>query len=326
MKILHVTYHHGCRLNIDYVCKTLGYDVTTQIANWNYNIGKNLANHIWEKHKDYYNSFDCVITSDTAPLSRIFLQNNYSKKLIIWVCNRFDYYDQYGFNDLDQEKFPDKAYYDLFREGITRKNVKVYSYTKFEHEYADFKSGINWNEIIKPCAVAFEKSEKTAFPESVIKSNTFLITKYHNDTIFMDLKAKCDSLGIQNYCGQYYGPHDLEGIKGIIHIPYAWANLAMFENWSLGTVYFIPSKSFILKLMKDGPFFWSPPFPTQYIESSEWYLPEHKDLFIYFDSWEHLKNLTKDDALIKAKKNKVLDFSNSHTQICLDKWKEALQC
>ena len=222
-------------------------------------------------------------------------------------------------------KFPDKEYYDLFKEGITRKNVKVYSYTKFEHEYASFKSGIQWGETIKPCAVAFEKSDKTSFPANVIKQDTFLITKYHNDTIFMDLKAKCDSLGIQSYCGQYYGPYDLDGIKGIIHIPYAWSNLALFENWFLGTVYFIPSKEFLLKIKQTGDFFWSPPFPTQYIESSEWYLPEHKDLFIYFDSWEHLKVLTKDSELIKDKKSKVLDFSKKHTKICLDKWVKAFQ-
>lgn len=325
MKILHVTYHNGCKLNIDFIGQQLNHDVSTQIANWNYNIGKNLANHVWEKYKDYYNSFDCIITSDTAPLSRIFLQNNFSKKLIIWVCNRFDYYDHYGFNDLDKEKFPDKDYYDLFKEGITRKNVKVYSYTKFEHEYANFKCGIQWNEIIKPCAVAFEKSNKTAFPNGFDKHNSFLITKYHNDTIFMNLKEKCDSLGIPSYCGQYYGPNDLEGIKGIIHIPYAWSNLALFENWSLGIVYFIPSKSFLLKIMKDGPFFWSPPFPTQYIESSEWYLPEHKDLFVYFDSWEHLKSLTTKNDIISEKKNKILEFVKNHNASCIDKWVKALE-
>lgn len=322
MKLLHITYHQGCKINIDYVCNQLGYDLETQIANWNYNIGHDRAKEIWDKYKDYYNSFDVIITSDTAPLSRILLQNNYQGKLIIWVCNRFDYVDQAS-NDC---KFPDQEYYNIFKKSIGQNNVKIFSYTKFEHEYAQIYHSFSWDsEIIKPCSFYDNTPKEKLSLDSIDRSSTFFIPPYHNDTIFMNLKEKCNKLGINSYSGRYDGPLDLKGIKGVIHIPYAWSNLALFENWSLGNIYLIPSKDFLIKLMKQGNFFWSPPFPIEYIESSEWYLPEHKNLFIYFNSWEELKELSQNNLLISEKKQHVTHFSELHTKKMLNLWKSAFE-
>jgi hypothetical protein len=321
MNVLHVTFHQGCKINLDYVAQSLGFNLTTQRADWNYNIGSNRANEIWNKYKDYYNSFDAIVTSDTAPLSRIFLQNNYSKKLIVWVCNRFDYCDM-STNDC---AFPDQSYYQLIRDSINKNNVKFFSYTKFEHEYAQKYRGINWgNETIKPCAFYDDTPPVNFALSGIDKESTFFIPPYHNDTIFMNLKSKCDQLGIRAYAGRYNGPLDLMNIKGIIHIPYAWSNLALFENWSMGNVYFVPSKDFLINLAHQNNFFWSPPFPLDHIESSEWYLPEHKDLFIYFNDWNHLKTLSNDNDLINSKKTKVLNYSKIHTNEMLNKWKKAL--
>lgn len=321
MKALHVTYHSGCELNLNFVFNELKIQLETQRANWNYNIGHNRANEIWNKYKDYYNSFDTIITSDTAPLSRIFLQNNFDKKLIIWVCNRFDYCDQ-ATNDC---KFPDKDYYSLINSAVNKENVKFASYTKFEYEYALAYRHVNFgNLIIKPCSF-YEKTIPNKFLlENIDKQNTFFIPPYHNDTIFMNLKNKCDSLNIKSYNGRYNGPLDLEGVKGIIHIPYAWSNLALFENWSLGNVYLIPSKKFLIQLSKTGNFFWSPPFSINHLDSSEWYLPEYNDLFIYFDDWNDLKNKSNDQNLINSKKNKILNFSKSHNINILNEWKKIL--
>lgn len=320
MKILHVTYHTGCALNINYVCKQLNYNLETQFANWNYNIGYNRANEVWGKYKDYYNSFDIIITSDTAPLSRIFLQNNFSKKLIVWICNRFDYYDG-ATNDCN---FPDPEYYKLIKSSLNKENVKFVSYTKFEHEYALKYRNIDLgNLVIKPCSFA-EASANNLLLNNIDKKNTFFIPNYHNDSIFMDLHKKCNDLNINSYRGRYNGPLDLENFKGIIHIPYAWSNLALFENWFIGNVYFIPSKKFILELSKSGNFFWSPPFSINDLDLSEWYLPEYKDLFIYFDNWNDLKIKSNNLNLINDRKNKILEFSKLHNINTLNKWKELL--
>lgn len=316
MKILHITYHDGCKKTIDFVCKELGHEVHTQYANWNYNIGHNRAKEIWDTHKDYYNSFDIIITSDTCPLSRIFLQNDYKSKLIIWVCNRFDYTDC-ATNDCN---FPDLEYYNLIRQIKNKNNVKIYSYSKFEYEYAQKYRNVNFgNEVIKPSAF-IEDSVNTSF-QGIDKSSLFFIPPYHNDTIFINLKDKCDQLGIPSYCGRYKGPSDLKGFKGIIHIPYAWSNLALFENWSIGNVYFIPSRNFLLNLASQHNFWWPDSFALKdLIESSEWYLPEHNDNFIFFENWNDLQRVSKETTLINDKKNIIHNFNIKHCKKTLAAW------
>ena len=321
MRILHVTHHQGCKISIDFVCKKLGYELETQFADWNYNMSRELASQIWEKYKDYYNTFDCVIVSDTAPLARIFLQNNFEKKLIVWVCNRFDYADQ----STNNCGFPDSEFYDLFRNSVQKPNVVFRSYTKFEHEYAARYHNVVWEtQVLRPCNEIDNTSMDEFFPDGQKKSDTFFVTRYHNDNIFMDLRSKCMALGIPTFRGEYKGPSDLIGVKGIIHIPYAWSNLAIFENWSMGNIYLIPSKEFLLQLSHQPNFFWSPPFDRRFIESSEWYLPEHSHLFAYFNSWDDLKQLTLNSEYLNEIKQRIKPFSEQHTAKSLDQWKSII--
>jgi hypothetical protein len=178
-------------------------------------------------------------------------------------------------------------------------------------------------EVLKPCGFI---DEDVNFISTIPnKENTFFITKYHNDNIFMDLKAKCDELEIPNHRGQYNGPLDLKNIKGIIHIPYAWSNLALFENWHLGNVYFIPSRKFLLKLKSQGSFYWTPPFDSELLKSSEWYAPENKKLFIYFDSFKELKKLTNKQKLINKKKKLIKKIIPVYSKEMLNKWKKAIE-
>ena len=54
MKILHITFHDGCEKTLNFVSKMLGYDIVVQRADWNYNIGYDRANELWNRYKDYY--------------------------------------------------------------------------------------------------------------------------------------------------------------------------------------------------------------------------------------------------------------------------------
>src|SRR6185437_1116376 len=121
LKILHLTFHKGCAKEVEAVAQIFGHEVTTwwipdltagsfdgtSSGNALYNIGHDRAERIWNLHKETFQQFDAVITSDTAPLARVFLQNGFTKPLIIWICCRFDYSDQAS---LDCE-FPDPEFY-----------------------------------------------------------------------------------------------------------------------------------------------------------------------------------------------------------------------
>lgn len=318
MKILHISYHDGCIKNLNFVLKSLGISCDVQKPDWNYNIGHDRALEIWNNNKDYYNSFDLIITSDTAPLSRILLQNNFGGKLIIWICNRFDYADQ-ATNDCN---FPDKEYYELIRRAATNPQVKIFSYTPFEHEYArKYKNVEVGNALLRPCAF-IDNPRTSLIPNEVLKEDTFFIPPYHNDTIFMDLQDKCKNLKINAYCGKYAGPNDLKNFKAIIHIPYAWSNLALFENWFIGNVYFIPSKKFLIELSKQNNFWWQDKYAIEMLDYSEWYLKEHANLHIYFDSWQDLKIKSDDKFLLEKTKKEIKKRSDFLQQETISLFKE----
>lgn len=328
-KILHLTFHRGCEKDLNAVAERLGIDITSIFiqdkptkwldgetsGNGIYNLTHDRAQKIWKKHKDFFNSFDMVITSDTAPLARIFLQNGWKKPLIIWVCNRFDYYDRAS---LDGD-FPDNEFYDLFKKATKMHNVRIVSYTPFERYYASMR-GVQFGDmVIRPAGIMRPYTLESAVPLSVNKSETFFIPPYLNDE---KLPKKCAELGIPWYRGRYHGPLDLCDFKGIIHLPYAWSNLALFENIQYGVPYFIPSKRFILQLSQQDNYFFGLLSPST-IEFSEWYCEENRDLFIYFDSWVDLKKKIKTTDLLKQR-IKIQEFAKAHQAKTLEQWKNVI--
>ena len=94
LHVLHLSFHKGCINEINFIAQHLQFNLTSifihDLAHKEFdgqssgavlhNIGHERALNIWNKHKDYFNQFDVIITSDTAPLSRIFLQNNIKLK------------------------------------------------------------------------------------------------------------------------------------------------------------------------------------------------------------------------------------------------------
>jgi hypothetical protein len=327
MKILHISFHRGCQNDIQYVCDKLGlslefmeFDDGITKTNARYNVGHKRANDCWNKYSDYFNSFDIIITSDTAPISRVFLQNNFQKKLIIWVCNRFDYADQAS-NDCG---FPDNEYYELIKSAKNRPNVIIAGYTPFENYYAKNIRNVDIGElIIKPLGGI--SNVYNNFTESDVsnKSEKFFVPPYHNDTIMMNLAEKLTNLSIPNHNGRYNGPLDLAKFKGVIHIPYAWSNLALFEGLSLGIVYFIPDKNFLIQIKKHKNFFWSPPYREEVLELSEWYNPELSDVLVYFNSWEDLKFKIK-NLNYQEQKDKLKNFIQAHQEKYFNIWKNII--
>ncbi len=334
LKILHLSLHRGCIEEFEGVAKVLSLDLTSWFlqdlpskfldgqteGNSVYNMGHDRAEKIWAIHSEYFKTFDAVITSDTAPLSRIFLQNGWDKPLLIWICNRFDYYDGASL-DCD---FPDQEYYDLFQKATKQSNVKMIAYNEFEHHYARRKGIDTGSLTITPCGLFNKTPGRTLIPSEIVKENTFFLPPYHNETIFMNLSEKCRRLGIPNYCGRYAGASDLKDFKGLIHIPYAWSNLAFFENIRQGIPYFIPSLKFFKKLAVMPNFFLpniSYLVNDGWYHLTEWYSPEHAEVFTYFDSWSDLKNKVN-QADLPALREKVKAYAKKYEEKTLQKWRD----
>lgn len=324
MKILHISFHKGCINDINYVLNKLNLDFENMFffnklspeaihgPSHYYKLTKEKSNMYWNKYKDFFYKFDCIITSDTAPLSRIFLQNNWNKKLIIWICNRFDYNIE-----------GDQHYYNLLKEAYNKQNVDIIGYTAFENIYCKNCRGVDiGNKVITPCGNI--SNIYNNFIEKPELNNLIFVPPYHNDTIMMNLSNELNKIGLKNYTGKYDGPLDLKNYKAVVHIPYAWSNLAFFEAFHLGIVYFIPSISFFNELRAGKNFFWSPPFVPNLIQVSEWYNPEYNDLLIKFDSWDDLKH--KIDTLnYNEHKLMLKEFGKKYEEKILNLWKEIIQ-
>lgn len=335
LKVLHLTFHAGCIKDFDVVAQELGLDVTVwfpleskeshnrldnQCLNWNgiYNIGHDRAKRIWELNKEYFNSFDVIVTSDTAPLARIFLQNEWKKPLVIWICNRFDYYDGASLDCV----FPDQEFYDLFRKAATQKNVTIIGYVAYEHHYAQGRGVNTGSLVIKPCGsleTTF-RDGKSAIPANIKKEETFVIPPRGGSEYLL---SKCNELGIKAYVGNYSGPYDLKDFKGVIHFPYAWSNLALFENMHLGLVHFVPCPQLLKTWFHSNMRSIYPFFSLNDVNNlhlSEWYCPEHKDVIVYFDSWEDLKKKIDTTDYVMMRK-KIKAFGKGHKQEMLSRWR-----
>lgn len=325
MKVLHMSFHTGCQNDIEYMAKELNLDLTFMEfddgitkTNTKYNIGHKRAEDCWNKYKDYFNTFDLVITSDTAPISRVFLQHNFSKKLIIWVCNRFDYYDSASLDC----KFPDEEYYQLISSIKNKPNVIIAGNSFFENYYAkNIKNTDIGSLVIKPIGCMSKLYENYNNTDVENKNETFFIPQYHNETILMNLHSKLTELNIKSFNGRHGGLKDLQQFKGIIHIPYAWSTISMYESFHLGMIYFIPSITFIMTLSGSGNFWFQPPFSKELLKLSEWYNDDNKENFVYFDSWEDLKNkINSTDYGLK--KQLILSFAKEHCNKQLDMWRK----
>lgn len=326
MKLLHVTFHSGTTLEVEYAFQKLGHEVTTirfedgeteddQI----YFIHYYRAEKFWNKYKDYIATFDGVITSDTCPISRAFLQYDYKKLLIIWICNRFDYY-----------MFPetvDPLYYNLLRSVRERKNVFIVGNALLEAYHIASKNVDINNCVIRPIGKNFtphdlRKNHNALTP----RSNLFFVPGYYNETKYMKMSEKLTEIGIPHEQRRFEDHQELSEYKAVITLPYAWSTIAFFERIQLGMVQFIPSISFLKELCKKGGYLFQPPFERnnfELLEISEWYCDENKDLMVYFDSWTDLLAKTRITDY-REMGQKILQYAERLEQQSLQGWKNIL--
>jgi hypothetical protein len=327
IKVLHLTFHEGCKNDFEDVAKELNLDVTSWFVQalpagfWEgfasgneiYNVGHRRAERVWNRHYEFFNTFDVIITSDTAPLSRIFLQNNWEKPLIIWVCNRFDYAHGSG----GEDRFPDREYYDLIKEATLLPNVRIISYTPFEHEYARRKGISFGTRTIKPLGKSEEEllPGQSLVPASVAKEETFFVFPRLDSAHLNSVLQACGQYGVKAWSGVYRGPEDLKGFKGVLFFPYAFSNLALFENLQRGVIHFVPTKRFLTELgfIRAGM--------HGNLDWSEWYFDAYKEYLIFFDSWRDLQSKISNIDYDHMKK-KITTFGQQHRQEMIVEWRQ----
>jgi hypothetical protein len=344
MKFLHLTFHKGCEKEIQYVFSQLGHSVET----WRFDDGETdpnteeiyrityeRAQKCWNRHRMFFEQFDGIITSDTCPLARPFLQNHWRKPLLIWVCNRFDYLVY------------DEEFKNLIRDIPNRPLVRIFGYTFIESIYGKYIRGVDWGNdlVIKPIGKNLESQylQKTYSLSSSLSASDgnkrienkrienkkkFYVPLYGNETDLVNVRWILDDLGFENESFRFSHISDLLGFQGIITIPYAWSTFALFERMQLGMVVFVPSEEFLMKLFRENEYpvrkwWFQDPFYLEHPERlawSEWYCPENRDCFVYFDSWLDLGKKMKDTDYV-SKTEQILKRGKEHEQYVMGQWK-----
>jgi len=304
MKILHITFHQGCCNAIESVLYMLNIEletriVTSSIDGYFYNMTSQRALNAWNLHKDFYNQFDVIITSDTAPLSRIFIEGGFKGKVVTWISNRFDYSDS-----KDKCGFPDEDYYDLLRNrGI---NTFLVANCQFESFYAS-KKWIAVDDVINPAQQPYYIKDKVGF----------YVPTYSNDTL-LSLFNICRKNGFSDVAtGRYKDRDSLAHFKAVVHLPYTWNSIALWDALSCGVAYYVPSKEFLLKLLKtQGYWFQNMNYCWDHLDLCEFY--KHK--FVkYFDSFEELREIEinneeiyeESERLFKLNQQKWINILNT---------------
>jgi hypothetical protein len=337
MRVLHLSHHYGCLKDHQYICRQLGFELESQFSHWDdvlpydsYKMSKDLANQIWEDNKDYFNQFDFITTSDTAPISRIFLQNfdEFNGKLNIWVSNRFDY-DMHG----------DAEYYNLFRQALELDRVKVIPYTEFERVWMAQYNIYCDHETVRPIGKTIEDplSEKDTsdnlvgfsgdheLKDSQMKGDV-LVSRYHNDNIFQDSKLICEEQGLIARHAKYRGPQELESIVNnftcfLMH-PDAYSKFTAFELMQMRMPVILPSEEYFFKMSRMPRYFFSTGVVANTVGMVEWYNEYYSKYAVYFDDHTQIKECVE---IIKDNKEEICaiikECAEEHSVKTLDQWR-----
>ena len=340
-KVLHLSHHYGCLKDHQYVCDKLGLDLTNKLSIWNdiikrdvYLITKAIADSTWKEHKDYFNSFDFIITSDTAPLSRIFLENidEFKGQLIVWVCNRFNY-----------EMHDDVGYHNLMNESVGKDNVKIIPYTKFESMWAEAYKVNLTEDVIRPIGVSIDKPLSESEDLNLIgfggdygdelKGGDVLVSRYHNDTLWQD------SVKMMEHFNLSADPCKYRGYKGLVELakkyeayfilPEQYSKFAAFELMNIGLPVILPSEEFLLHLSSaknhsTGNNYW---FGSGLYKDTtnvcEWYNEYYDQFALYIDDFEDIPETFK---IVKEHKKKIRGImkkcAKEHQSKTLDQWRK----
>lgn len=339
MRLLHLTLHKGCYNEIQYVFTKLGHDITSMYftdgeyslehgGDTIFRVSHERAQKVWELYKDYFYQFDGIITSDTCPISRPFLQNRWDRILIIWVCNRFDY--------IMPPEHIDPEYFQLIRDVRSWPLRRIFGFTEVEKIWARHLRNVELEDlVIRPQGknLMSEGLRKTYSPfDPVGNRETIYVPLYGNETNMMDLRGKIEELGFSAESVKFSHVSELLKYKAVVTIPYGWSTLTLFERMQLGIVCFVPSLRFITQMFNEAEhphrkWWFQPPFYLEHperLKDSEWYCEYHRDIFVYFDSWDDLswRLRTTDYESMTAK---LLEHGAKHEQLVLEQWREVMR-
>jgi hypothetical protein len=288
MKVLHLTYHYGCANDLNYIFKKLGHQITfADTTCWPYLINQDIAEQIWSSHKELFQSFDLIITSDTVALSLPLLlhYNELKPKLMIWICNRFNVF---------MDNVPILT--NLLKKYESE--ITIIPYIEFERIWCR-KCGVSiTHETINPLGRHDEQymCNETIMHKIFSPLDRSRQTKSDQESIFVPdynnnkrLIPFLEQNAISFVHGRYMDIHEVIPYKAILSLPDAFGKILYHEAIQQEIVLLIPSPKFITELVKGDDYSFT---SKVYEQTDNFYIHceyfKYKNCYLYFDSFEDL--------------------------------------
>lgn len=326
--ILHISHHIGCFRDQQYVLEKLNFSVTNYKFTDNlYTITKDVSKQFWDNNKEIFNEFDYILISDTAPLSRCFLEhiNELKPNLIIWICNRFDWAMQ-----------SEPEYYELFKHTYKHEKIRVIPSTFFEKIWClQFGIDILSIKTINPLGKISYKSESN-IPTSKFYQNLYgeknilpdadvIVPFYRNDNHFFKMSNFLKQKNFTVYNGTFNIPSEIKKYKAYVTLPDSFCKWFSFESIHENIPVILPSKKYLLHLAKfhhDYLFnitgYGGAELLTEdLIDLCEWYNPKFNSCRFYFNNFEEIP-----DIINNINKYDFSKESAEHENDILNKWKQ----
>lgn len=330
MHFLHITNHPGTTRNIHNVFAYLGKEIVTETCAFPLHITEEHASQIWTDYqtREYPSRYQTILFTDTSMYARPFLQHieDHSMNIVVYVTNRFDW---------GAWHIHDHAYATLYADRSRHPRVFFLADNRYDQYYASVIHGIHFRNAdlfrLTPQIsqnYSLETKEKIMIHNSklfIYNRGTFL--RFYEDLLPFT-KQEYDIYGYDGY-QRYQDEYHISEYLGFLHLPYQTNIQSLWENLGHGIIYFIPSKTFLLELIKEPWYYWeekckSPELCATSIDLAEWYQAENAVFFVYFDSWADLKEqrdifLENNSAIYYKKKHISLQLIESN-RLSLDKW------
>lgn len=327
--ILHLSHHIGCFKDQSYVLNKLGFQILNfKFYDHQFYVSRELANDFWNNYKDTINKYDYVLISDTSPISRSILQNidEFESKLVIWICNRFDY-AMHGDND----------YYQLFKSLKDHKKIRIVASTLWEKIWC-LKHGIDILDcpVINPLG-KFNEELNSYIPKSDVfnewynntsnlKDAEVFVPFYTNDNNFFNLSNFLSSRNITVCNTTFKSVEELKNYKAVVTLPDTFCKWLSFELIHEKIPAVIPSIKFLNKLCLTPGYLFNKTgyggaesLTSDLLSLSEWYNQLFNEVRFHFDDFEEIP-----DILSKIDKDCLNEKFNlcslKHEQNILSQW------
>ena len=262
MKVLHLSFHFGCISDMDTVFRSLGHEISHINCQKKlpYHITEAAAHVFWNDNKEFFNSFDLILTTDTVALSFPFLLHleELTPHLIILNCNRFDY-----------AMTTEPRFKELLKNIRTKLHKLTYiPYTDFERIWCS-RHGIYLHEkAIQPIGGYLQHINDSSFVQENFKGlttqhmtkekqETVFLQRYHNSYRFMDVSQYLYDRGVSVTLGGYVNVGELKDYLSVVVLPDAFSKYFVFESIQSEIVVLVPTPRLLLELVGKGGYFFN---------------------------------------------------------------------